>query len=125
MAPSRRSLADEADAELPSPRSLGAGSLGLFPGAAGFSGSPSPSDLEFGRGDRISFSDSDGCSDSKPPSPSPDGKGKAVAVADGRHRRMRRHRRRRREQGSSTFMAAARRAHPPLDSFPVEAPPRR
>ncbi|CAD6271194.1 unnamed protein product [Miscanthus lutarioriparius] len=122
--PSRRSWEDEADDELPSPRSLGVGSPGLFPGAAAFGESPSPLELEFGHGDRIFFSDSEDYSDSEPPSPPPEGKGKAVAAAVGRRRRTRRHRRRWQEQGFSGFMAAARRAHPTLESVPIEAPPR-
>lgn len=101
--PSRRSWADEAAEELPSPRSLGAGSPHLLSDVAVPLGSPAVS-----LGERISFSDSESYSDSEPPSPPPPGRGKAVAGPAGR-RRGRRNRRRR--QRSSGFMAAARRAH--------------
>ena len=70
--PSRRSWADEAEEELPSPQSFGAGSPGLF--------------LE-----RVSLSDSEDYSDSKPSQPPP-GKGKAVAEEGGHRRRPRCHR---------------------------------
>lgn len=56
--PSRRSWADEADKELLSPWSLGAGSPGLYSNAF----------LGGGRGGRVSFSDSEDYSDSEPPS---------------------------------------------------------
>lgn len=70
--PSRHSWADEAQEELPSPRSLGAGSPGAL--ASVFA-----NDL----GGHISFSDSEGYSDTEPPSSPPPGKGKTIVEQGG------------------------------------------
>lgn len=67
--PSRSSWADEADEELPSPRSLGAGSPGLSLHA--FLGSPSSS-----REDRIVFSDPRGTMSRNPQPRSRMGRGR-------------------------------------------------
>jgi len=96
--PSRRSWADEAEKELPSPRSLGAGSPGLFHGGR----------FDESFVNRLGLSDSESEADSGLPPPPP-GKGKDVAEGSGRRRRGRHRRRRRRPQG---FMAAARRSLP-------------
>lgn len=113
--PSRCSWADEAKEELPSLRSLGAGSPSQLSDVAALLGSP----------ERISFTDSESYSDSEPPSLPPAGKGKAVEGASGRRRRHRRWRRWPRADG---FLVATRRSHPqpgPLDASPPASPCRR
>lgn len=97
---SRRSWADEAEDELPSPRALGAGSPGTFLDSL----------LTRGPEGRISLSDLE-YSDSEPPlSPLPAGKGKEVAEPSRKRRRVHRHHHHcRRPEG---FMAAASRSHP-------------
>jgi hypothetical protein len=97
--PSRHSWADEAQEELPSPCSLGAGSPGAL--ASVFA-----NDL----GGHISFSDSEGYSDTEPPSSPPPGKGKTIVEQGGRRRHARR-RRRHCPRAVQGFMAAARRSH--------------
>lgn len=87
--PSGRPWVDEANKELPSPRSLSAGSPGLGLNMATFFGSPLSS-----HDDRVAFSNSKGYSGSEPPTPSLEGKGKVLVVHDRRCRRKRRHRHR-------------------------------
>lgn len=98
--PSQRSWVEECDEELPSPGSLGAGSLGSLLGEL----------LACGPVKHLTDSDSEGFSgsDLEPPSPPPAGKGKSVAMPSLKRRRARRHRRHR--CGVEGFMAAARRA---------------
>lgn len=96
----RRSWADGADVEPPSPWAFGAGSPDL------------PLECLLARGPEDVLSDSEDDLSAADPLPSlpPPGKGKEVAEPSARRQRARRHQKRRgRPEG---FMAASRRSHP-------------